>query len=351
MFTFGEYADMYMVFGFCNGNANLAKEEYQIRYPQRRHPSTNTFRRLDQRLRETGTFIPNYRNSGRPRERRTVQLEEQILDAVYEDPTSSTRQIARELNIPSKTTVHSVLSQNLLHPFHARKVQPLYVNDNVHRRMFCNNILQRTQEEPNFLLHILWSDECLFTRDGVFNSHNFHFWADENPKAVREIGHQRRFSVNVWLGILNLRVVGPIFLPNRLNGIEYVNVLEEVLDNIPLNLRPNMLYMHDGAPAHNARISRDWLNEHFRNRWIGRNGPIAWPARSPDINPLDFFVWGFLKEKVYATPPVNEEDVINKITAAVRLITPDMLERVLNSLPRRLELCLETDGYQFEQFL
>lgn len=348
MYTFNEYADMYMVFGFCNGNANMAKEEYATRYPNRPRPSTNTFRRLDQRLRESGTFVPNYRNRGRPRERRTVQIEEQILDAVHEDPTSSTRQLSRELNIPSNTTVHSVLSENLLRPFHLTKVQPLYRNDNIQRTFFCNTILNRIHEEPNFLLRVLWSDECTFTRDGVFNSHNFHFWADENPRAFREFGHQRRFSVNVWLGILNLRVVGPIFLPNRLNAIEYVNVLEEVLDNVPLQLRPNMLYMNDGAPAHNARISRDWLDENFPNRWIGRNGPISWPARSPDMNPLDFFVWGFLKEKVYATPPANEQEVINRINATVQLITPHMLQRVLNSLPRRLQLCLETDGYQFE---
>lgn len=66
------------------------------------------------------------------------------------------------------------------------------------------------------------------------------------------------------------------------------------------------------------------------------------------MNPLDFFVWSFLKEKVYATPPANEQEVINRINATVQLITPHMLQRVLNSLPRRLQLCLETDGYQFE---
>ena len=87
----------------------------------------------------------------------------------------------------------------------------------------------------------------------------------------------------VWLGTINYRVVGPIYLPNRLNANEYLNVLEQVIDDVPLNILPNMIYMHDGA-----RDVRDWLEENFPNRWIGCGGPTLWPARSPDLYPLDF---------------------------------------------------------------
>lgn len=66
-------------------------------------------------------------------------------------------------------------------------------------------------------------------------------------------------------GILNLGVIGPIFFRNRRNGIQCVNILEEVLDDIPLNLRNNIVYMHDGTPGHYYRISRDWLNTNFSN--------------------------------------------------------------------------------------
>lgn len=348
-FTFNEYADMYMVYGFCNGNANLAEEEYRIRFPNRRHPSGNVFRRLDQRLRETGSFNVTRANAGRPRQRRTIQVEEEILGVVQQDPSVSTRQLASTFNIPSNRTVHSVLRENLLHPYHVNKVQPLYENDNRHRLNFCNGILNRIQEDGNFLRCILWSDESMFTRDGVFNTHNFHHWADENPHVFREYGHQRKFSVNVWLGIINHRVVGPIYLPNRLDANGYLNVLEQVIDEMPLNIRRNMIYMHDGAPAHFARNVRNWLDQHFPNRWIGRGGPILWPARSPDLNPLDFFVWGFIKEKVYDTPPQDADEVRDRINAAVLEITPERLERVIQTIPLRLQLCLQTDGFQFEQ--
>ena len=45
-----------------------------------------------------------------------------------------------------------------------------------------------------------------------------------------------------------------------------------------------------------------FLDATFPNRWIGRDGPTPWPPRSPDITPLDFFLWGYVKDKVFSTP-------------------------------------------------
>ena len=44
---------------------------------------------------------------------------------------------------------------------------------------------------------------------------------------------------------------------------------------------------------------RQFLNDTFPDKWIGRHGPILWPPRSPDITPLDFFLWGYAKDIVY----------------------------------------------------
>ena len=66
------------------------------------------------------------------------------------------------------------------------------------------------------------------------------------------------------------------------------------------NLR-KMFYMHDGAPAHYAKLIRAFLDDKFRNQWIGRRRSIEWPARSPDLISADLFLWGFLKVHVYRT--------------------------------------------------
>jgi hypothetical protein len=49
-------------------------------------------------------------------------------------------------------------------------------------------------------------------REGVFNVHNSHLWARDNPHAIRECGYQVRFSVNIWAGIVGDIGVGPYLL-------------------------------------------------------------------------------------------------------------------------------------------
>lgn len=105
-----------------------------------------------------------------------------------------------------------------------------------------------------------------------------------------------KFSCNVWAGIIGDYLIGPVFLERTLNGTNYRHFLEHdlgpLLEDVPLTTRRRMYFMHDGAPAHFSRNARSFLDSTFPNHWIGREGPINWPARSPDLNPLDFFFLG-----------------------------------------------------------
>ncbi|KAJ8943093.1 hypothetical protein NQ318_009167 [Aromia moschata] len=42
-----------------------------------------------------------------------------------------------------------------------------------------------------------------------------------------------------------------------------LNTLPDLFDDLPLNLRNQMYFMHDGAPPHFARIVSEYLNEQF----------------------------------------------------------------------------------------
>jgi len=46
---------------------------------------------------------------------------------------------------------------------------------------------------------------------------------------------------------------------------------------------------------------KDFLNESFPNRWLGRRGTIPWPPRSSDLTSLDYYLWGHMKTLVYET--------------------------------------------------
>ena len=114
-----------------------------------------------------------------------------------------------------------------------------------------------------------------------------------------------------------------------------------------------MWYQHDGAPAHYFLGSREELDDQFPNRWIGRGGPVSWPTRSPDMTPLDFFLWGTMKDLVYATPVDSEEDLVARIVDAAALISErrGVFKAVRRSLHRRYVKCVEVRGNHFEHLL
>ena len=69
-----------------------------------------------------------------------------------------------------------------------------------------------------------------------------------------------------------------------------------------------------------------FLDATFPNRWIGRDDPTPRPSRSPDITTLDFFLWGYVKDKVFPTPVPDITNLKARITDAFATITEDMLE-------------------------
>lgn len=349
-----DYVDMLKLLGACNDNATAAARAYAERFPNRRHPDAKTIRRVEQRLLETGNLNPRKNQAGR-QSMLSVDQEEQILEFVEAEPSISLRIVSSQLHF-QKNTIHRLLRRNGLYPFRPQKVQVLHDGDRELRVNFCRWLLHSLNNDPHFIEKILWSDESTFTEAGIINTHNLHEWKDENPHLIRNRSYQRRWSINIWAGLLNNNVIGPYILPNRLNSALYNQFLNEnlplpLLDEVPLASRLNCWFQHDGAPAHYGIQVRNLLNELFPERWIGRGGPIQWPPRSPDLNPLDFFFWGYLKEKVYREPVVSPEDVIARIHAAVALVDENMLQSVRASMIHRANVCLEVGGNLFEHIL
>jgi hypothetical protein len=77
-----------------------------------------------------------------------------------------------------------------------------------------------------------------------------------------------------------------------------------------------------------------WMR-HFPGLWIGRGGTTAWPPASPDLTPLDFFEWGFIKDFVYSRKVRDVADLIQRIIEAVELITRHMLINTWQELENR----------------
>jgi len=79
---------------------------------------------------------------------------------------------------------------------------------------------------------------------------------------------------------------------------------------------------------------REFLNQYLPQRWIRRGTDddqilLAWPPCSPDATPCDFFLWGYVKDKVYVPPPPTSIPELKvQIRTAMETITADMLQTV-----------------------
>jgi hypothetical protein len=95
---------------------------YAEKFPNRRLPSAPTFIAVDRRARETGSLSRRRHVAGRPR--MLLDVEERVLEAVNENPRTSTRRIAATVHT-SQTTVRRILHRRQLHPYHYQSVQSL----------------------------------------------------------------------------------------------------------------------------------------------------------------------------------------------------------------------------------
>ncbi|PNF42433.1 hypothetical protein B7P43_G10117, partial [Cryptotermes secundus] len=185
---------------------------------------------------------------------------------------------------------------------------------------------------------------------GKVNTHNYRIWGSENPRVSLE--HVRDSpKVNVFCALSKERVYGPFFMERTITGIVYLDMLQEFL--IPQldedDQEGRIHFQQDGASPHYLGEVHEYLNTCFPGQWIGRAAPIAWPPRPPDLNPMDFFLWGFVKDRVFVQPlPANVVELRTRITASVAEVTPEMLRSVWQETDCRWDVCRITNGSHTE---
>lgn len=353
-FANNELRDMICVYAQENYNGRAAVRRYAELYPNRMVPNRRIFQRLFTQLGETGSFYVKNRG-GRPKTI-PVEQEDEILVRVAENPRISTRRLQNITNV-GKSTISRILRREKLYPYHFTPVQNLLPNDSAARLEFSQFLLGKQNDDNMFLNKILFTDEATFTRRGVFNWRNNHYYSIDNPHVTKERHFQHEFSVNVWCGIIGDNLIGPFELPQRLNGQEYLHFLEtdlpDLLDEIPLDLRADMWFMQDGAPPHFPIAVRNHLNGVFPHRWIGRGSEFPWPPRSPDMNPLDFYLWGDMKTSVYSEEVNTRDELLARIQVAGNVIRnkENIFFNLRRYLKNALRKCVEVNGGHFEHLL
>lgn len=263
--------------------------------------------------------------------------------------------MSTELHLPH-TRVFRILKKNHFKSYKVHISHTLRPGDENRRLRYCNWLVERIANDPDFLSKVIWTDESRFTNCGFFNRNNKRLWSIANPRRNMPRRNQIRFGINVWAGLYKNRVIGPLLFEGNLNGERYLNFLRTefanyIDDTVPLRELPGMWLQQDGAPPHNTRAVRDYLNEHFQQQWIGNNGAEEWPARSGDLSPLDFFLWGTVKNRVYENVPGNLQELRRNIENAFASIRHRDVARALEHIRKRITKCINVNGGLFEHLM
>lgn len=119
--------------------------------------------------------------------------------------------------------------------------------------------------------------------------------------------HLKSAKSALKLTLINFQqiILGPFFIDASVNGATYLDLLEQYVFPA-IKMYPgwkNVYFQQDGAPAHFHKSVREQLHLEFPSRWIGRGSPFEWPPRSCDLTSPDFFIWSYLKDRVYLNKP------------------------------------------------
>ncbi len=271
----------------CNGNQSMAArflaQEFDIEPPQGRN-----IKRIVEKFEATGS-VANASKSGRPNTATNEAKCEEAIMRLQRSPQKSSRRLSAEMEV-SQRSILRILHEQKWKPYIPRLLHALHDGDDDRRLQFCEEFLAKLDEEESMLDNIWWSDEAKFLLNGTINRHNCVYWAAENPRVSVE-KEVNLPGVTVWAAISSSGIIGPFFFEGTVNGRNYLDMLQTFF--WPKVQDQDCYFQQDGAPPHYAREVRHWLDENFPGKWIGRRGPIEWPARSPDLTPPDFFLWGF----------------------------------------------------------
>lgn len=293
----------------------------------------------------------------RPKSGRPSLLEERsdvVLNALETTSSdlgcTSTRNIEAATAIPQRS-VHRILRNALqLFPYRLSTQQHLEPSDFDARLQFANWMLDEMDRIPN----ILFSDECHFYLDGDINPKNCVIWNSCKPNViVTKPLHSEK--VTVWMGVAKDFITRPYFFVGSVNGESYLNMLKEhVLPELRrIRKVRSCIFMQDGAPPHIANPVKQFLVDHFgQQRVISRHFSQPWPARSPDLNPCDFWLWGDLQSKVYhCQKPQDLEELKRRICFAASQITTETMSAAIDNFQLRLQALFEQNGGHFQHLL
>lgn len=322
--------------------------------------SLSTIKSICRRVDSRGSACVRKPGSGRKKSSRTAANCQQVAELICSQDSApgtskSTGEIASQLGI-SKTSVWEIATKDLgLRTFKRVPAQVINAATCNKRLTRCTRLLQHWS--PAKLKKVFFTDEKVFYLDPPVNSQTMRVWASGRKRDVapqRLLKQRAKFSQHVMVsagvcygGKGRLHFVEE---KAKVNATYYVqNLLPLLLDDCHNLLHNDFVFQQDGAPAHTARQTQQFLQQHCPE-FLAKD---EWPPNSPDLNPLDFHVWGVMLRAYEQLQP--KPTTVAELRVALQRIWDSLpeqhVQKAILSVRKRLRACVSANGGHFEHLL
>lgn len=347
-------------FYFATKSVTQTQRNFRRHFKARTAPCRNTVLSLTEKFIREGSVGNLWEGStGTSRSARTEEMIMKAKDIIERNPRAPVRHLSQQVGV-SLSSARRILREDLgLYPYKIWTRQKLTPKNMMDRVAFCKWFMRKCRASDAFLHSVWFTDEAHFHLDGRINTRNNRFWGTEPPDMVEE-RPLHSLKCTAWCAVSCSGVIGPFWFEDRVGRTQtvsaerYRRVFEQFLEVMQRRCADNYAtqwYQQDGATPHTARATIQLIKESFGERVISRNTPHPWPANSPDLNPLDFFLWGHLKAEVYKGKPETLSQLKRAVTTAVRALSVNTCRQAVENLRRRAEVCVARNGRHLEHVL
>lgn len=257
----------------------------------------------------------------------TPQLKQRIGALIQWNPQFTCQDLADRINNEvTAETIRLFLKDKEFNNKWPSKIPNLSRKDKTDRVVFAEENMEEEFDTTFF------TDECMFTLNG-----HTKVWGKRGCRVhVQQSTYPSK--VMVW-GAISAR--GKAYLETvegTMDRFKYAEMLEERFFPVANDImeEEEWGFQHDGASCHRANIVKDLLTDYGIE-------PPEWPARSPDLNPIEN-IWSILKSQVYKRKPRTKRELEDFIFEEWENLDEDMVARVAESFNSRLEKVVERHG-------
>ena len=257
----------------------------------------------------------------------------------------------------SRSSVHKILCYDLnLNPYKLSIMQHLKENDIESRLHFAHWV----KTNPA-CVGLLWfsdefSNESHFYLNSPINNKSCRHWGTEKPEYHLEKSLHSE-NVTVWAALSKDRIIVPFIFENqdghaeRINSECYLCFLKKKF--VPALLRKGFSLDHtwfqqDGATPHTLSAVLDWIKETYEDRVVSLKTQYTWTPHSTDLSLLDFYLWGFLKDRAYKPSPTTLKELNANIRREIRGINNETCKAVIDNFKTRCDVVIAQKGRHIE---